>query len=232
MRNLLLALFLLTCLQAYTQKGFYIGFRGSGGAPFIVRQNTYGYTKLDPTLKIGYQGGILTGVNFTDYVGVFLGANYVKTGSSWDGTVMQVKTTRNIDMEYVQIPLYISYLDHEDGFFYVQAGPYLSLLLKANQTYTPASNPADIDPSTLRSRPDENGDIKNHFNTTDFGGTFRFGGCINLGDYLHLQIGAMVQGSLSDINHPDFHINDREGNYNSSKIYYTGIEIAINFNIN
>lgn len=232
MKNLLIALFLLTCIHASAQKGFYIGIRSSAGAPFIIRQNTYGYTKLDPTLKIGYQSGILTGVNFTDYVGVFLGANYVKTGSSWDGTVKQVKTTRNIDMEYVQIPLYISYLDHEDGFFYVQAGPYLGLLLKATQTYTPVSNPADIDPLTPNGRPAENGDIKNHFTNTDLGGTIRLGGCINLGDHLHLQIGAVVQGSLNDINHPDYQINDREGKYNSSKIYYTGLEIALNFNIN
>lgn len=135
MRLSLAVITVLSCANAYSQKGFHLGLSGTFSSTWILNQNNYGtlepfkqaYVKqseMDYLSTWGGNGGISLGYQFTKNFGLKAELQYNVTGQKYEdnfegpATVpvgndsvtmgsasVRVNVKRNIKLQYIQIPV-------------------------------------------------------------------------------------------------------------------------------
>jgi opacity protein-like surface antigen len=203
-------------------EGFHIGAHAFPGHSSIASQNNYGFAELDPGFFFAFGMGLKGGLRFSENWSVFAEYNFSRIGGSWKGDEAGISTTREVRVEYWQIPLLLRYNWTENPRFYVTAGPMLHLLKTAQHLYEPAGN-------EITGRPGLNGDITERFKENVLG--FMLGAGIEapFSERLYGVFGVRFSFTPGDINHEDFRINNLQGEYHPSRIYFPAIEIGLGY---
>jgi hypothetical protein len=135
----LLGCFILAA-STFAQIGLYAGAGGGFNSVWILNQNTFGRDdrELNYEKKFGTVFGLRVGNNFTPNLGLSLEANLIQGGQKYTDVFGNDEThVKDIRLNSVQIPLLLRYRGYPFGsgaFFAI--GPYVSILNKAEVTYT------------------------------------------------------------------------------------------------
>jgi opacity protein-like surface antigen len=233
---LTLALFaVLLAGPLMAQKEMYFGISGTGLSSVITNQNNYGLP-FEMDYKAAFGGGVNAnvGFDFNKNIGLKLEIGYAKLGQKYEDTYKDTLYTRNIRLNYLQIPLLFKFrTSGEVARFYVMAGPQFNILLSASQEYLKSG--ADFDslykPGTwpkpvLISQKT----ITERFASFDIMGRLDLGVDISLGKSLFINVGLTMAYGFLDINATDYQIpNYSSGDYNPSHNIYGGLNFGINY---
>ena len=218
-------LFSFCFLLAYSQiqeRGIEVGFHLQPGHSSIVHQNAYGYTELDPEFHFAFSIGVHGGITFTERWSILSEYNFSRLGGKWSGEEGILNVTREVRLEYWQIPLLLRYNWMDKPRFYLTAGPQISLLKSAQQIYDPEVNVSD-------GRPLVSTDITERFKKTIFGIVLGAGYEIPVTYKYYALVGIRFNYSFSAINHKDYHIPNRSGEYDASHIIFPSMELGAGY---
>lgn len=126
------------------------------------------YPSLTPTTGISFSGGVVGQFNFSETWSVKLSAAYETKGTDFDRT--DIQTTGSVNLDYITIPFLIKASSGRKNKFFINAGPYLGLLL---------SNKTRI--NAYANNPDVEMDNTDSTNSTDFGITLGIGVEVDVG---------------------------------------------------
>jgi hypothetical protein len=141
--------------------------------------------------------------------------------------------TRNIKLNYLQIPLMFKYrTTGEVARFYVMAGPQFDFLLSAKQTYY--KNDASLTDEVYNpklNKPVKIGEstITDRYTSYDIFARLDLGVDITLVKNLFLNAGICFCYGLTDINNTNYRDPYGSGNYNPSHNIALGFNIGINY---
>ncbi|MCD4747371.1 MAG: PorT family protein [Bacteroidales bacterium] len=226
------SLFFTTNAFAQKSKQLNIGLGGAFTNTWIVHQNFYGEPEVDYAPKFSYGAIFSLGYDFTEQIALRIEAGYSAQGQKYDGKQNSQSVKRDIKLNYLNIPLFFKY-SFGTGLtkFRFMAGPQLSILLSAEQDYTRDGQ------VTGKMMPDVNNinfqtdatDIKNRFESTDFGFALDIGADIYLSKEFYINAGLRGNYGFSDINAPDYRIENIDGVYEPSHNLFGGIYVGINY---
>ena len=142
-------LLLLTCFALRAQVGLRVGGHLGFNNVFIHNQNSYGYSEMDYENKFGLMGGVDVAYNFDGMSGVQTEINYVKLGQDYfdrnrdfsadSDNNPKVDTYRQIDLSYVQIPIFYRFQSEKRkktvAVFHALVGPTFGFLISADMAY-------------------------------------------------------------------------------------------------
>ncbi len=254
LRFLIAVLFFASSVRA--QEGFHIGVNGAFNASFILNQNNYGtlapfsqppvkQSELAYIFTPGGNAGINLGYNFKRDWGVEAHLLYNKAGQHYEDDMSgpavlpqgtfgtpgnnRVKVKRNIDFQYLQIPVLVKYsVGDKLTKFYVSAGPVIGTRLTAKENVNIAGY--DYLPDSIKFTTNEK------FSPIDFGFALNFGVEIWFKEAWFINIGLHSFCSILDINgkkmrEVDYYSkNDIE--YQQSRNFYTGLNVGVNYLFN
>ena len=204
---ILLALF-LTAGQAVAQKQLYFGLQGTAMNTWITNQNNYGlpdkYPDMDYKVTFGGAGNVNIGFDFNKHIGLLLQVGYGKLGQRFTDLINDTTITRNIKLNYLQIPLLFKYRSGgEVARFYVMAGPQFDFLLSAKQTYyknDASFNDEVFNPKLKRFVKISEETITDRFSSYDIFARLDLGVDISLMKNMFLNAGLSFCYGLTDIN--------------------------------
>jgi len=219
--------------SVFSQKRLSFGVTGSTMFTGFTTQNHYGLPDMDYKGTFGFAGCANIGFDFNKNLGLVLQVGYSGLGQSYTDEIKDTTYTRDIRMNYLQIPLMFKFrTSGEVVRFFIMAGPQLNYLLSANQTYykngvipedeiyNPTLNkPVKIAEETITDR----------FNSIDIMGRLDLGVEISLIKSLYLNTGFSFAYGFTDINASDWQIKDSDGNYNPSHNFFGGFHVGINY---
>jgi hypothetical protein len=218
-----------------SQSQLYFGLSGTGLSSVITNQNNYGLPfEMDYTFTMGAGGNVNIGFDFGKHIGLKLEAGWVKLGQKYEDIYNDTVYTRNIKLNYLQIPLMFKFrTGGEVAKFYVMAGPQFNFLLSASQEYLKnAQTWNDTIPGNL-TIPTKIGEstITDRFNSLDIMARIDLGVDIVLTQYLFLNGGLTMAFGLTDINATDWQnpVKNPTYEYNPSHNLYGGINFGINY---
>lgn len=219
-----------------SQKQLYFGLGGTGLSSFITNQNNYhsGF-EMDYAVTFGAAGNVNIGFDFSNHIGLKLEVGFANLGQKYEDTRMEydtnVRYTRNIQLNYLQIPLLFKFrTGGEVVKFYVMAGPQLNYLLSATQKYLRNDM---VDNRPIPGSLEEIGKetITDRYNSIDIIGRMDLGVDIQLASNLFLNAGMSMGYGFIDINASDWHYPDSDDNYNPSHNIYGGLNVGINYTL-
>jgi len=129
---------ILAELPAVAQKQLYFGLQGTAMNTWITNQNNYDPTRADMTYAATFGGGgnVNIGFDFNKHIGLLLQVGYAKLGQKSKQSIGDTNYTRNIKLNYLQVPLMFKYRSSgEVAQFYLMVGPQFNFLLSAEQEY-------------------------------------------------------------------------------------------------
>ncbi len=100
-----------------------------GGAGIRSARINPAYPLLDTKTGVSYVGGIAGAYNFNNMWALKLGAGYERKGTDFERTDISAKGKFNLD--YLSIPLLVRAKFGKKVKFFVNAGPYLGILLNS-----------------------------------------------------------------------------------------------------
>lgn len=203
-------------------EGLHLGAHVFPGHSSIASQNNYGFAELDAGFFFAMGMGMKAGFRFTENWSLFAEYNFSRIGGSWKGEEAGISTTREVRVEYWQIPLLLRYNWTENPRFYVTGGPMLNLLKTAQHLYEPAGN-------EITGRPGLNGDITERFQENVPGLMLGAGIEAPFTERLYGVFGLRFSYTPGDINKEEFRINNQKGEYHPSRIYFPAIEIGLGY---
>ena len=217
-----------------SQKQLYFGLAGTGLSSVITNQNNYGLPfEMDYKFTMGGSGNVNVGFDFNKNVGLKLEIGYAKLGQKYQDTYMDTVYTRNVKLNYLQIPLMFKFRTGGDvAKFYVMAGPQFNLLLSASQKYYKNESMFNDTLNYLEwNKPVLIGEetITDRYTSLDIMGRLDLGVDITVAKNLFLNVGLTMAYGFMDINATDWHIKDHTGNYNPSHNLYAGINFGVNY---
>ena len=216
-----------------SQKQLYFGLSGTGLSSVITNQNNYGLPfEMDYSVTFGGSGNVNVGFDFNSHFGLKLEIGFAKLGQKYKDNYKDTVYTRNIKMNYLQIPLMFKYRTGGDvAKFYVMAGPQFNLLLSASQEYLKNESFYDDPVPGNWPKPIKIGEstITDRFNSLDIMGRLDLGVDIKVATNLCLNVGLTMAYGFTDINATDWQIKDHTGNYSPSHNIYGGINFGINY---
>ena len=229
-----LALF-LTAGQAVAQKQLYFGGGGTGISAWFINQNNYGYQDLDVKASISYGFNANAGFDFNKSIGIKLELGFQKLGQDYTKDKADTSFTRNIGLNYFQLPLLFKFrTGGEKVKFMAALGPQFDFLLSANQKYyytlKDINGEYDYDkyiPGTTELISEN--DITNRFNSVDIQARLDLGVEIIVIKNLFIDAAFSFTYGLTDIIAPDYQYEDRDGNYNPVHNAYLGFNVGINY---
>jgi len=231
--SILIIVFFFTSGTLMSQKQLYFGLAGTGLSSVITNQNNYGLDfEMDYKVTFGGSGNVNIGFDFNQHAGLKLEIGFAKLGQRYEDIHDDTVYTRNVKLNYLQIPLMFKYrTGGEVARFYVMAGPQFNLLLSASQEYL--KNEVffnDTVPGNW-TKPELIGEetITDRYNSLDIMARIDLGVDINVASNLFLNVGLTMAYGLMDINATDWQIKDHTGNYNPSHNVYGGINFGINY---
>ena len=225
-------LFLTGPLMA--QKQLYFGAAGTALSSVIINQNNYGLPfEMNYDVTMGGSGNAIIGFDFNKHVGLRLEIGWAKLGQKYSDEYMDTIYTRNVKLNYLQIPLMFKFrTGGEVARFYLLAGPQFNILLSASQkymkhddipvgNYTPSewTKPILIGEETITDR----------YNSLDVMGRLDFGIDITVAKNLFLNVGLTMAYGFMDINATDWQIKPYNSDYSPSQNAYGGINFGINY---
>ncbi|MBE0647693.1 MAG: PorT family protein [Bacteroidales bacterium] len=229
-----LVFLMMTTGPLLAQKRLYFGLSGTGLSSVIVNQNNYGLPfEMDYVLTFGGGGNANIGFDFNSHIGLKLEIGWAKLGQKYEDVHQDTSYTRNVKINYLQIPLLFKFRTGGDvAKFYIMTGPQLNILVSASQeylkheniwdeNYTPGgwTKPIVIGEST----------ITNRYNSMDIMARIDFGVDIQIIPNLFLNAGMTMAYGFLDINAPDWQMTNKDGNYNPSHNAYGGLTFGINY---
>jgi hypothetical protein len=218
------------------QKQFYFGLAGTGLSSVITNQNNYGLPfEMDYTVTLGGAGNVNVGFDFSNNIGLKLELGFAKLGQKYEDTYQDTVYTRNIRLNYLQIPLLFKFRTGGDVVkFYVAAGPQFNILLSASQQYLKNEDyyndsiPGNWTTPTLIGEET----ITDRYNSLDIMGRLDLGVDIHVATNLFLNVGLTMAYGFMDINATDYQIPDNSsGTYNPSHNLYGGLNFGINYRL-
>lgn len=217
-----------------SQKQLYFGLAGAGLSSVIINQNNYGLPyEMDYTFTLGGGGNANIGFDFNNHMGLKLEIGWAKLGQKYDKTYNDTTYTRNVKLNYLQIPLLFKYrTGGEVAKFYVMAGPQFNLLLSASQKYYKNEvifNDSITQPNWNQPVLIGESTITDRYNSLDIMGRLDLGVDFNITANLCVNVGMTMAYGFMDINASDWQIKDNTGNYNPSHNLYGGINFGINY---
>lgn len=231
-----LALFLASG-PVVAQKQLYFGLQGTVMSTLITNQNNYGlpdkYPDMDYKVTFGGAGNVNIGFDFNKHIGLLLQVGYGKLGQRFTDLINDTTITRNIKLNYLQIPLLFKYRSTgEVARFYVMAGPQFDFLLSAKQTYyknDASFNDEVFNPKLKRFVKISEETITDRFSSYDIFARLDLGVDISIVKNLFINAGLSFAYGLTDINAKDWRLPDSKGNYNASHNVAVGFNIGINY---
>jgi opacity protein-like surface antigen len=236
MKKLLAALtiaLLFSTGSLMAQKQLYFGGAGTFLSSVIINQNNYGLPfEMDYDVTMGGSGNVNIGFDFNKNLGLKMEIGWAKLGQKYSDTYKDTVYTRNVKLNYLQIPLLFKFRAGGDvAKFYLNVGPQFNILLSASQKYY--KNDSIFTESGINwNKPTLIGEetITDRYNTLDIMARLDLGVDINLTQNLFLNLGFVFAYGLMDINATDWQIPDYSSNtYNASHNAYGGFNIGINY---
>lgn len=232
--TLLVAVMICCSSQLLSQNQFYFGLAGTGLGSAITNQNNYGLNfELSYKVTIGGSFNAGIGYDFNDHFGLKTEIGFAKLGQRYQDTYNDTLYTRNLKLNYLQIPLLLKYrMAGGVAKFYVMAGLQFDLLLSASQRYlkddAPFNEPVPgnwIKPVLIGEQ-----SVTDRFNPLDLMARIDVGADIALTKDLFLNAGFTMAYGMTDINDGNWHIPEgRTGEYHASHNFYAGITVGISY---
>ena len=227
-----LALFLTTG-SLVGQKQLYFGAQGTGMSTWILNQNNYGRPDMDYVATFGGAGNVNIGFDFNQNFGLFLQVGYAKLGQKFRDVIDDTTYTRNVKLDYLQVPLLFKYRTSADvARFYIMAGPQFDFLLSANQIYykddvsyeEQFENPLSGEMVKIGEE-----DITDRYTSYDIFARLDLGVDITIIKNLFISTGLSFAYGLTDINAEDWRMDNSSGEYNPSHNIAIGFNVGINY---
>lgn len=216
-----------------SQKQLYFGLAGTALSSGIINQNNYGLPfEMDYAVTTGGSGNVNVGFDFNKHAGLKLEIGWAKLGQKYKDLYRDTVYTRNIKLNYLQIPLMFKYRTGGSvAKFYFMVGPQFNFLLSATQVYLKGNNAYNDTVPLTWNLPTKIGEstITNRYKSFDILGRLDLGVDIMLGKSLFLNLGLSFAYGFTDINATDWQIKDHTGNYNPSHNAYGGFNVGINY---
>jgi hypothetical protein len=238
MKKIYSLVFLVLFLGAgttFAQKKLYFGVGGTGISAWFINQNNYGYQDLDIKASISYGFNVNVGYEFTKNLGIKLELGFQKLGQNYTKSKDDTTFTRNIGLNYFQLPLLFKFrTSGEVVKFMFALGPQFDFLLSANQNYfyTLTETAGEIEyekpiPGTTELVSKD--DITHRFNSLDIQARLDLGLEIYVIKNLFIDAAFSFAYGLTDIIAPDYQYKDVDGNYNPVHNAYVGFNVGINY---
>lgn len=126
---LIAALGLMT--PAFAQKGLHVGVQGGYNASFVLGDKDYLVEEYEYDEKFGRAYGVALGYNLLDWLGVQVEVNSSHKGFNYERMVNDQLIERQLNMEYLDIPVMLKYTSPGPGLqTFVMGGVQYSLLEK------------------------------------------------------------------------------------------------------
>ena len=230
----LLALF-LAAGPLVAQKQLYFGGGGTGISAWFINQNNYGYQDLDIKAGISYGFNANAGFDFNKNIGIKLELGFQKLGQNYIKDVADTSFTRNIALNYFQLPLLFKFRTGGEVVQFMAAiGPQFDFLLSAKQKYyyTLLNTEGEFDydkpiPGTSELISEE--DITHRFNSVDIQARLDLGVEIYVIKNLFIDAAFSFAYGMKDIIAPDYQYEDKDGNYNPVHNVYLGLNVGVNY---
>ena len=226
---------LLACAGPLSaQQRLYFGANGTLLSTWTTNQMNYGRPDMDYKFTFNPAGNINIGYDFNKSFGLILQAGYAVLGQKYADEINDTNYTRRVNMGYLQFPLMFKYRTTGDlARFYVMAGPQFNFLMKATQDYF-KNDSSFTETITWMDDVVKIGeeDITDRFTSYDIMARIDLGVEISIIDNLFLTAGISMAYGLTDINDPDWRMNNADGDYNPSHNTYGGFTVGINYCFN
>ncbi|MFU8843699.1 MAG: porin family protein [Bacteroidales bacterium] len=232
----LIAAVWMISITAEAQKGkeVILGVNGALTNVWVINQNFYGEPQIDYAPKMGYTAGINLGYDINGNAGIMAEVHYSLQGQKYDGKQNGIKTERNIDLRYMNIPLFFKYAFGQDQTrFRVMIGPQMGILMDASQEYLWNDQVKQTKVNDLNGVPFQTGakNIKDRFEKIDFGIAIDIGTDINLSKVFFVTAGIRGNYGFKDINAEPYRLENLDGEYNPSHNLWGGLYFGINYRI-
>jgi len=252
-KHFFLITLLLPALVFAQYKNFHLGITGAANASFILNQNNYGtlapfkqqvvrQSELAYLFTPGGTAGINFGYFFDEKWGIETHILYLRAGQHYEddmygpATIPQgtfgtkgdrrVKVKRNIDFNYIQIPV-LGKFAYGDKLakFYVSLGPAFGAQIGGSEKVTIAGHSYVNDSLNFS--------FNEKFRKYDIGIAFNFGVDIWFGRYWFLNIGLHNYCGVVDINGDKMRQIDwfskNDLTYQKSYNFYTGLNVGFHY---
>ena len=245
MNRIILGL-LMVCLSfaAMGQGKIYLGGTAGINGIFILNQNNYGQSELDYDTKTGSVYGLQLGYYLNSKNAINVEILFSNQGQAYKDEISNETLNKDVDLSYLMIPLTFKHIFGLDPAskrtrFYINIGPYLSLLQSAGVSFQ--RNGADTDlidfvtfnggnpnASTLAAMGNPSDD-KDLFSGTDFGLLGGLGMDYNLAMGLVIGLELRAGMGLSDMNAESWQLVNRDNVYEKSRNFFTGIKLGVGY---
>ena len=241
LHTLLFAMLLISSVS-FAQKGLNIGLNGSYNAVTIVNQNTWGATnasgdvqEYDYDLSFGTGFGLDVGYNFNDDLGVYSGFRTMTMGNNYHDTYTwgdeSSKFDRKLKLSYNIIPITFKFTGSKSTVNFIGGiGVLIAMMKEAEQTWTKDGvqyTESYYNEFTGKAYDVADTDVTDRFNDTDIILNLELGARIFLIDNLYIDATLNFGYGLMDINHKDWQMKNKEGEYKASHNAFTGAKIGI-----
>jgi len=215
----------MVCIMAIcnvnAQSNWYVGTTTGFNATGIQNQNPYENEKLPVSTTRGTSFGLLMGYSLNNKVSLSVEPQYSNAGQNYIDILNEENSnTRNIELNYVQIPVLMNYvLGDKRVKFNVQVGPQIGLLTSS------LIEESFIGPDGGRLAGNTDQD---RFNKSEISGVFSTGALISIAKKIQLRANVKTTTGFSDINKTTYKYEDSFANeYKASKNFSTGINFGI-----
>lgn len=240
-----IAIFLLACSATISVNAqyFYIGGQAGAYTYTSTLQNSMGQRLMDYDFTFGIGGNLLLGYNFDDIHEIRVGMGYTPAGSRRIGGGLVFQN----DMMYYSLSAnYLFTPDWFVGSTHLYFGGGLSANIIGNVEtqyevngvertfleYVEFNNPNNPNRDKIRKLVQQNdGNVpdENFFNPFDLRINAMIGIKSKLSDQLLIHAELITMFSMTDINHPDWRLSRRDGEYKSSRNLIGGLVIGFTY---
>lgn len=213
--------------SATAQQGVYIGVNATPGFNLIVNQNAWNtdenpQPELEYRNTFGFRPAAVLGYHFTPRIAIQTEVGYLKMGQKYEGVQYDLYTTREIRMNYVQIPLLFKYSSlAPNARFHFMIGPQVGILTGANADIYRTGDPLNQY---------EDKDVEERFNHVDVAIVTDIGTDIPVNSHFIITFGLRLHMSVKDINKEKWQLpNFSRDIYNSSYNAFAGVSVGANY---
>jgi hypothetical protein len=211
----------------------HFGVKAGYNTSWIINQHNYGLSELDYELNLAPMFGITAGADYGRHLGFQIELNYAYMGQNYEneiglplffGDTEQRKVRREVDLQYVQVPIMLRYFTGgERSRFVLLVGPQLGIRGFVEQNYFGEDSAVafGVVPAELFEGLQ---DQKDYFNAIDLGIAGGFGGEFMIGEDFYFSPALRYYVGLSDIN--DERTQEGIDNYAASRNAYVGLHFA------
>ncbi len=229
--TLLLALtFVVTA--SYAQKGLSLGVNGAYVNTNILNQNTWGNGhEYDYKLTFSFAYGFDIGYNFTDNLGLYTGFGFLNLGQDYTDSYDGKNWERSLLFKYNVIPIMFKYTGSQARVNFVGGvGILYAMMKQADQTWTRDGAAYHEMGETINSKEEFDigaSDVTDRYTKNDIILNLEVGARIIIIDNLYIDALLNFGYGIKDINEPDYHFINKDGNYDPSHNAFVGFKVGV-----